>query len=82
VTGEIASDGSVRPVGGVEQKAITARHNDVQLMLVPMSEVKDARKGADGMKVVGVANIDDALTALAGAGGAPVPPSSSTAARS
>ena len=29
VTGTIAADGTVGPVGGVEQKAITARHNGV-----------------------------------------------------
>ena len=82
VTGAIASDGSVQPVGGVEQKAITARHNGVDLMLVPAAEVKDARKGADGMKVAGVSTLDDALAALTRVGGTAVPPSSSTAARS
>jgi PDZ domain-containing protein len=82
VTGTIATDGSVGIVGGVEQKAITARRNGVQLMLVPKEEVADARKGADGMKVVGVATVDEALAALERAGGAPVPPTTSTAARS
>ena len=82
VTGTIASDGSVGAVGGVEQKAITARRNGVQLMIVPKSEIADARKGADGMKVVGVETVDDALAALQRAGGAAVPPTASTAARS
>ena len=82
VTGTIATDGSVGPVGGVEQKAITARNNGVQLMIVPKAEVADARKGADGMKVVGVATVDDALAALELAGGSPVPPTATTAARS
>ena len=44
VTGTIATDGSVGPVGGVEQKAITARRNGVQLMIVPKDEVADARE--------------------------------------
>ncbi|HEX5585859.1 MAG TPA: S16 family serine protease, partial [Acidimicrobiia bacterium] len=82
VTGAIAADGSVQPVGGVEQKAITARHNDVDLMLVPRSELAAARKGADGLRVVGVDTVDDALAALQQAGGAPVPPPTSTSARS
>jgi PDZ domain-containing protein len=82
VTGTINPDGSVGAVGGVEQKAITARTNGVQLMLVPMSELKDAKKGADSMKVVGVKSVDDALAALQAAGGAPVPPASAAAARS
>ena len=45
VTGTINPDGTVGPVGGVEQKAITARHNDVSMMIVPKQEVKDARAG-------------------------------------
>jgi PDZ domain-containing protein len=76
VTGEIAPDGSVHEVGGVEQKAITARTNGVALMIVPKKEVKDARRGAGNLRVVGVANVDAALTALRHAGGAPVPPRS------
>jgi Lon-like protease len=82
VTGAIAADGSVLPVGGVEQKAITARHNQVDLMLVPRSELAEARKGANGLRVVGVDTIDEALAALQKAGGAGVPPPTSTAARS
>jgi PDZ domain-containing protein len=82
VTGAIAPDGSVGEVGGVEQKAITARTNGIQLMIVPKAEVKDARRGAGNVPVVGVSTIDDALSALQKAGGAPVPPPPSTAARS
>ena len=82
VTGTISPDGKVGPVGGVQQKAITAKTNDVQLMLVPKSEVKDAKAGAGGVRVVGVDTIDDALRALEQAGGARVPPPSTTAARS
>jgi PDZ domain-containing secreted protein len=82
VTGTITSDGLVGPVGGVEQKAITARHNGVSLMIVPKSELKDARQGAGNIRVVGVDTIDEALAALEKAGGSPVPPASPVAARS
>jgi PDZ domain-containing protein len=82
VTGTINSDGTVGPVGGVEQKAITARHNAVSLMIVPKEELKDAHQGAGNLKVVGVGTIDEALAALRKAGGAPVPPASAVAARS
>ena len=75
VTGTIDSKGIVGPVGGVEQKAITARHNDVSLMIVPKDELEDAHHGAGNMKVVGVRTIDEALAALQKAGGASVPPS-------
>ena len=47
VTGTISTDGTVGAVGGVEQKAITARHNDVSLMIVP----KDGAEGrAQGLR--------------------------------
>jgi len=82
VTGTIQPDGTVGEVGGVEQKAITARTNGVQLMIVPKEEVADARRGAGDVRVVGVRNVDEALDALRAAGGAQVPPSSTTAARS
>jgi Lon-like protease len=82
VTGTINPDGRVGPVGGVEQKAITARHNDVELMIVPRSEVKDARAGSGDVRVVGVETIDEALDALQQVGGTPVPPTSTVAARS
>jgi PDZ domain-containing protein len=81
-TGTIAPDGSVGAVGGVEQKAITARTNGVQLMIVPRSEVADARRGAGNVRVVGVDNVNQALAALQRAGGSRVPPPSTTAARS
>lgn len=82
VTGTINADGSVGEVGGVSQKAITARTNGVQMMIVPKSEVKDARRGAGNLRVVGVDTVDEALAALQKAGGAEVPPPSTTAARS
>jgi PDZ domain-containing protein len=82
VTGTIDPDGNVGPVGGVEQKAITARTNGVQLMIVPKSEVADARRGAGDVRVVGVDNVEQALDALQRAGGSVVPPPSTTVARS
>jgi len=82
VTGTIAPDGTVGEVGGVEQKAITARTNGVQLMIVPKSEVADARRGAGDVRDVGVDDIEQALDALQRAGGSVVPPPSTTAARS
>jgi PDZ domain-containing protein len=82
VTGTIDNKGVVGAVGGVEQKAITARHNGVSLMIVPKSELKDARNGAGDVRVVGVDTLDEALAALQKAGGFPVPPASPAAARS
>ena len=73
VTGSIAADGSVGEVGGVEQKVVTARRNGARLMIVPAGEAAAARGNAGGMKVVAVETFDDALRALAKAGGGRVP---------
>ena len=73
VTGSIAADGTVGAVGGVEQKAVTARRNGARLMLVPEGEAAEARRTAGDMKVVAVRTFDDALRALTKAGGARVP---------
>jgi len=73
ITGSIQPDGSVGIVGGVEQKAVTARRAGARLMLVPVGEAKAAREHAEGMKVVAVRTVDAALAALAANGGDPVP---------
>lgn len=80
VTGSILPDGGVAPVGGVAQKTITARRQGATLMLVPAGEAKAARQHADGMKIVVVKTVADALAALHRAGGAEVPPVPTTTA--
>jgi PDZ domain-containing protein len=72
ITGTIGEDGSVGIVGGLKQKAITARRAGAKLMIVPNDEVADARAGAGDMKVVGVHTVDDALRVLQRAGGTPI----------
>jgi PDZ domain-containing protein len=72
ITGAIKEDGSVEIVGGVEQKAVTARRAGAKFMIVPKGEVQDARSRAGDMKVVGVDTVDDALRVLERAGGAPI----------
>jgi PDZ domain-containing protein len=78
VTGTIALNGDVGPVGGVAQKAVTARHAGAKLFIVPVDEVATARKHAGSMKVVGVRTLEDALRALHDAGGATIPPAPTT----
>lgn len=81
VTGTIELNGTVEPVGGVEQKAVAAREAGAALMIVPDGEAEAARPFAGRMKVVAVKTLDDALEALAGIGGnalalpPPAPPS-------
>lgn len=65
-TGEIFPDGSVGPIGGVRQKTIGAREAGVDVFLVPAGEnAQEAKKDADGLRVVPVKNFPQALHALA-----------------
>ena len=69
-TGTINGLGEVGPVGGVAQKAAAVRGTDATLFLVPESELAEAQAAAgDDLDVVGVADLEDALTALAAHGG-------------
>ena len=72
VTGSIHLDGSVGDVGGVIQKAATARDAGAHMIIVPEASVQEALMGAGTVPVVGVATLDDALQALVGAGGEPI----------
>ena len=65
-TGEIFADGSVGPIGGIKQKVIGAREAGVDAFLVPAGEnARDARKGADGLRIIPVESFTQALQALA-----------------
>jgi PDZ domain-containing protein len=64
-TGELALDGSVLPVGGLEQKTIGARRTDVDVFVVPEGENADeARAHADGLQVLPVESFQQALREL------------------
>lgn len=66
VTGEIGLDGSVGSVGGIKQKTIGARDAGIQIFLVPAGDnAREARRYADGMRVVPVQTFEQALQALA-----------------
>ncbi|MGI8663987.1 MAG: YlbL family protein [Acidimicrobiales bacterium] len=82
VTGTISADGTVGPIGGIEQKVVTVERSDdhPQLFLVPADNncgqpngscnFSDASRKAGGkLKVVAVKTLDDALTAMAQLGG-------------
>ena len=65
-TGELCVDGSVVPVGGLEQKTIGAKRAGVDVFLVPAGEnAKDAKRYAGGMRVIPVNSFRQALHALA-----------------
>ena len=64
-TGELALDGSVGRIGGIRQKTIGAREAGVDVFLVPVGNVAEARRNAKGLRVIPVTSLDGALHALA-----------------
>jgi PDZ domain-containing protein len=65
-TGQIELDGSVTSIGGVRQKTIGVRRSGVDVFLVPAGDnAQEARRYADGLRVVPVRNFQQALRALA-----------------
>jgi Lon-like protease len=65
-TGEIHPDGSIGPIGGIKQKTIGARRAHVDAFLVPAGEnAREARKYADGLRIIPVESFPQALRALA-----------------
>ena len=70
VTGTMNLDGTVGPIGGGAQKAVTVRDSGYEVFLVPESEVDEIREAAgDDLKVIGVGTLEDALDALDSLGG-------------
>jgi len=65
-TGEIALDGTVSAVGGIRQKIEGARRARAQVFLAPLDELREACAAARGLRVVGVANLREAVAFLAG----------------
>jgi PDZ domain-containing protein len=65
-TGELALDGTVGPIGGVKQKTLGVREAGVDVFLVPAGEnAQEARRYADGLRIVPVKNFPQALRELA-----------------
>jgi PDZ domain-containing protein len=65
-TGELDPSGKVLPIGGVKQKTLGARRAGVDAFLVPAGDnAREARRYADGLRIVPVDNLQQALQALA-----------------
>ena len=65
-TGELGTDGEVLEIGGIKQKTLGARRAGVDVFLVPAGKnARDARRYADGLRIVPVENLRQALRALA-----------------
>ena len=66
VTGALALDGTVVPVGGIEQKVIGARRAGADVFVVPAGDnAREARRHADGLRIVPVQSFRQALQRLA-----------------
>jgi Lon-like protease len=64
-TGELALNGDVLPIGGVKQKTLGVRRAGVDVFLVPAGDnAREARRYADGLRIIPVENIQQALRAL------------------
>jgi PDZ domain-containing protein len=63
-TGTIALDGTVGPIGGIEQKVVAAERAGAKVFFAPSSEAPAARAVVHGMIVVPVKTLQDALTYL------------------
>ncbi len=65
-TGAIDENGDVLPVGALKQKTFGARDAHVDAFLVPAGDnAREARRYADGLRVIPVQNFPQALRALA-----------------
>jgi PDZ domain-containing protein len=65
-TGQIDLDGTVSPIGGVKQKTYGARDAKADVFLVPAGDnAREARRYADGLRIIAVKSFPQALRALA-----------------
>ena len=63
-TGEIGCDGSVTPIGGVEQKVAAAEREGADIFLAPTLNADAAEQAAGDIEVVAISTFDDAISYL------------------
>jgi PDZ domain-containing protein len=63
-TGVIGCDGSVQPIGGVEQKIAGAERRGAEIFLSPKANAAAARTATEDVEVVAVETFDEAVTYL------------------
>jgi PDZ domain-containing protein len=70
VTGTMSLDGTVGPVGGAAQKAVTVRDAGYEVFLVPSDELDEVNATVgDDLRVIAVDTLAEALEALGSLGG-------------
>jgi PDZ domain-containing protein len=73
-TGELTVDGTVEPVGGIEQKVIGAERAGADIFVVPLGNAREAeRHASEDLAIVPVASFAEALSDLDWRSGAPPP---------
>jgi PDZ domain-containing protein len=63
-TGTISLDGTVGPIGGIQEKVVAAENAGATIFFAPTSEASDARSVAHDMTIVPVSTYQDAITYL------------------
>lgn len=63
-TGVINCDGSVAPIGGIEQKVAAAEAEGAEVFLAPADNFEAAKESGDEIDVVSVESFDDAIEYL------------------
>jgi PDZ domain-containing protein len=65
-TGQISANGTIEQIGGIKQKTFGAREAGVDAFLVPAGQnATDAKRYADGLRIIPVKSFQQALHALA-----------------
>jgi PDZ domain-containing protein len=66
VTGSLELDGTVGQIGGIKQKTVGVERADIEVFVVPAGEnAQEARRYADGIRILPVTTFQQALRALA-----------------
>ena len=68
-TGGITPEGTVTPIGGIEQKVLSAADDDIDIFLAPAFQMADACAGlipGTDLEVIGVETFDEAVQVLSG----------------
>jgi PDZ domain-containing protein len=66
VTGSLELDGTVGQIGGIKQKTVGVERADIDVFVVPAGEnATEARRYADGIRILPVTTFQQALRALA-----------------
>ena len=77
VTGTMSDDGTVGPIGALQQKAVAVKRAGAKVFLVPSGqsdkEIADAQNAVgSGLKIIKVGTLDEALKVLQDMGGEPL----------